>query len=151
MHRFAFVLAWIAAFVCSTGFVLADGKKGKLPHVEFDVDNKTVRVECEALNVDAPLEFFCCVAGTNEHESVLRTQAKPSDIEIGLLAIGLKPGQPITYHEATNKWSPPEGPPLHLSVEYQKDGKTITYPANRWLRDLKTKKSPPSFTWVFTG
>lgn len=151
MHRPAFVVAWIAALCFSTGYLLADGKKGKLPHVEFDVENKQVRVECEALNVDAPLEFFCCMAGTNEHESVLRTQAKPSDIQIGLLAIGLKPGRPITFSEALNKWSPPEGPPLHLSVEYEKGGKTLTYPANRWLRDLKTKKSPGSFTWVFTG
>jgi hypothetical protein len=151
MRRIILLAAFVISLCCSGPVSLADGKIGKLPHVEFDVANRQVRVECEALNVDAPLEFFCCVSGTNEHESVLRTPAKPSDIQVGLLAIGLKPGTPITYSEALNKWLPPQGPPLHISVEYQKDGKTLTYPANRWLRDIKTKKSPQAFTWVFAG
>ncbi|HWE03136.1 MAG TPA: YdjY domain-containing protein [Tepidisphaeraceae bacterium] len=151
MSRFALALTLIVSGWIGLPQALADAKKGKLPHVEFDPRTHQVRVECEALNVDAPLEFFCCEAGTNEHESVLRTSAKPSDIHIGLLAIGLKPGKPITYSEATNKWTPPQGPPLHLSVEYEKDGKTVTYPANRWLLNVKTHKSPPAFTWVFTG
>jgi hypothetical protein len=127
------------------------GKIGKLPHVEFDVEKKQVRVECEALAVNAPLEFFVCSAGTAEHEAVLRSQAKPSHIHTALLAIGLKPGQPLTFLEATKKWMPPQGPPLHITVEYEKDGKTVSYPAYRWLRDVKTKKEPRAFTWIFCG
>ncbi|HEX4793372.1 MAG TPA: YdjY domain-containing protein [Humisphaera sp.] len=126
-------------------------KIGHLPHVDFDVAKKQVRVECEALAVSAPLEFFCCVRGTNEHESVLRTEAMPSNIQTALLAIGLQPGAPITYNQAANKWIPPHGPPLHLSVEFDKDGKTISYPAYRWLRNQKTKQEPKAFTWVFAG
>jgi len=81
----------------------------------------------------------------------LRTEAKPSDIQVGLLAIGLQPGAPITYNQGANKWTPPHGPPLHLTVEYEKDGKTVTYPAYRWLRNQKTKQEPKAFTWVFAG
>jgi hypothetical protein len=151
MNRVAFALVFFVPLHVLLAPARAESKVGKLPHVEFDVAQRQVRVECEALNVDAPLEFFCCVTGTNEHESVLRTSAKPSDIQIGLIAIGLQPGKPITYSEALNKWTPPTGPPLHITLEYQKDGRTLTYPANRWLRNLTTKKSPPSFTWVYTG
>lgn len=129
----------------------SQGKVGHLNHVEFDVEKKVVRVECEALAVNAPLEFFCCVRGTNEHESVLRTEAKPSDIQIGLLAIGLKPGSPIRYNQAAQTWIPPQGPPLHITVEFQKDGKTVSYPGYRWLRNLKTKQEPKAFTWVYAG
>ena len=130
----------------------AADKIGKFPHVEFSVQRRQVRVECESLAVDAPLEFFCCLNGTNEHESVLRTQAKPSDIHTALLAIGLKPGQPLTFLEASRKWLPPQGPPLHISVEYtNKDGQTVSYPAYRWIRELKSKKEPKAFTWVFCG
>src|SRR6478672_3690078 len=117
-------------------------KVGHLKHVEFIPAKKQVRVECESLSVNAPLEFYCCLRGTNEHESVLRTDAKPSDIFTGLLAIGLKPGHPVTYDPEQKKWIPPQGPPLHISVEFQQDGKTISYPAYRWLRDIKTKKEP---------
>ncbi len=151
MRRFIFAFSFVLSLCCLGSGVFADPKKGKLPHVEFDVENRVVRVECEALNVEAPLEFFCCVTGTNEHESVLRTPAKPSDIQIALLAIGMKPGQPLRYSEALNKWLPPEGPPLHMTVEYEKDGKTVSYPAYRWLRNVKTKKSPAAFSWVYTG
>jgi hypothetical protein len=132
-------------------FVQAADKVGHLQHVDFDVEKKQVRVECEALAVQAPLEFFCCVRGTNEHESVLRTEARPSDIQIGLLAIGLQPGAPVTFNPAANQWIAPHGPPLHISVEFEKEGKTLAYPAYRWLRNLKTKKEPAAFTWVYAG
>src|SRR5688500_9427788 len=128
-----------------------DPKATKLPHVTFDANKKQVRVECEALRVEGPLEFFLCRAGTAEHEAVLRSKALPSHVHFALLAIGLNPGAPLTFVEATEKWLPPHGPPLSMSVEYEKDGKTVTYPAYRWLLDLKTKKEPKAFSWVFTG
>src|SRR5688572_17542859 len=80
------------------------GKIGKLPHLTFDATAKQVRADCEALNIDAPLEFFLVLAGTAEHEAVLRTSAKPSHIHAALLACGLKPGSPLTFVEATEKW-----------------------------------------------
>src|SRR3712207_9526854 len=44
-------------------------KLGKLPHITFDVKKKQVRVEAEALAVNAPLEFFMVTAGGPEHET----------------------------------------------------------------------------------
>lgn len=127
------------------------GKIGKLPHVTFDATRKQVRLDAEALAVDAPLEFFMVKAGTAEHEAVLRTPAQPAHIHAALLAVGLKPGQPLTYIEATEKWIPPQGPPLHVTVEWEKDGRTISYPAYRLIRDIKNKKEPKAFTWIFAG
>jgi hypothetical protein len=124
---------------------------GKLPHLEFDLDKKQVRVECEALDTTAPLEFLCCETGTNEYESLLRSSVIPSNLHTALLAIGLKPGSPVTYSEALKKLIPPSGPPLRISLEYEKDGKTIHSLAQHWLRDDKTKKEPPHFGWVFAG
>ena len=126
-------------------------KVGKLPHVTFDVPKRQVRVECEALGVEAPLEFFCVRVGGSEHESVLRTPAKPSDIHTALLALGLQPGRPVRYSEALNKWLPPQGPPLDISVEWEKDGKTVSVPAYRCMRDLKHKKEMKPLHWVFCG
>jgi hypothetical protein len=130
---------------------VAEQKVGKLPHVEFDTKNKQVRVECEMLAVDAPLEFFCCVKGTNDYEAMIRSQVKPSDLHLAMLAIGLKPGQPLQYSEATKRWIPPQGPPLQITMEYEKDGKVVSVPGWKWMRDAKTKKTAPAFTWVFTG
>lgn len=131
----------------------AEGKArvGKLPFVAFDAGRRQVRVECEALGVDAPLEFFCVRVGGSEHESVLRTPAKPSDIHTALLAIGLQPGKPVTYSEALNKWLPPQGPPLSISLEWEKDGKLVNVPAYRCMQDLKDKREMKPRHWVFCG
>ena len=126
-------------------------RKATFPFLSVDAKAKQVRVECEALRVENPLEFFLCVAGTTEHESVLRSKVKPSHLHAALLMIGLKPGQPVHFSEAANKWLPPHGPPLQLSVEFEKEGKAITLPANRLMRDVKSKKEMPPTTWIFTG
>lgn len=126
-------------------------KVGKLPHVTFDVAKKQVRVEGEALGVEAPLEFFCVLTNTSEHESVLRTPAKPSHIHTALLAIGLKPGRPVQYSESLKKWLPAQGPPLQVSLEWVKDGKPVSLPAYRCMRDIRTKKEMKPMSWIFAG
>ncbi|MBA3272303.1 MAG: hypothetical protein H0T11_00325, partial [Chthoniobacterales bacterium] len=124
----------------------------KLEHVTIDAPNRTVRVEAEMLGVEAPLEFFCVQSGTNEHESVLRSPVKASHLHLALLIIGLEPGSPLTYSDATKKWTPPHGPPLHIALEWTDDkGKAQSMPAYRAMRNLKTKEPMPALTWVFTG
>jgi hypothetical protein len=147
---FAVVAAGLPACFPPAGAAAA-GKTDKLPHVSLDLKKKQVRVECEALRVDAPLEFFLCRAGTAEHEAVLRSKALPSHVHVALLAVGLKPGAPLTFVEETEKWIPPHGPRLNMTVEFENDGKTVSYPAYRWLLDVKTKQEAKAFHWVFTG
>jgi hypothetical protein len=124
---------------------------GNLPHIQVDVGKKTVRMECEALAVTVPLEFVACVKGTSEHESVMRSEARPSHLHLALLIIGLTPGQGVHYDEEAKKWVPPSGAPMKLSVEFEKAGKLVTLPAEQTMRDIKTKKPMPPVTWVFTG
>jgi hypothetical protein len=101
--RHAWFLLLVICLVSVSRTTLADDvpkpRIGKLPHLEFDLDKKQVRVECEALDTAAPLEFFCCETGTNEYESLLRSSVTPSNLHTALLAIGLKPGSPVTYSE----------------------------------------------------
>jgi hypothetical protein len=129
----------------------AAGKVGKLPFLTFDTRTKQVRIECETLGVEAPLEFFAVVNNGPEHETVVRSKVKPSDLHTALLALGLKPGAPVSYSKAADKWLPPHGPPLHIYMEYLKEGKLVSEPASRWMRDIKTKKLMPRTTWIFAG
>ncbi len=124
---------------------------GKLAHIAVDVKAKEVRVDCEAVKADYPLEFLAVVTNTNEYEAIVRTDARPSDFHLALLMIGLKPGQPVRYSDATKAWLPPTGPPVDVWFEYQKDGQSVKVPAYRWMRDVKTKKEAPPMAWVFTG
>jgi hypothetical protein len=124
---------------------------GKLQHIRVDVKRRQVRVDAETLAVDAPLEFFCVTSGTNEHESVIRTPAKPANIHLALVMIGLEPGAPVQYSEATKTWLPPHGPPLQITMEYEQNGKAVSVPAYRWMRDIRTRKPMPPLTWIFAG
>jgi hypothetical protein len=124
---------------------------GKLPHVRVDVKTRQVRVDAETLAVDAPLEFFAVMNGTSEHESVVRSPAKPSNVHLGLVMLGLEPGSPVQFSEATKQWLPPHGPPLRITMEYEQDGKPVSVPAYRWMREIKTKRPMPPMTWIFAG
>ena len=110
-----------------------------------------MRVDCTAVKADYPLEFLAVATHANDYESVVCTDAKPSDLHLALLMIGMTPGSPVRYVEATNTWLPPSGPAVDIAFEYQKDGKAVRVPAYRWMRDVKTKKEAAPMTWVFTG
>src|SRR5688572_16728374 len=124
---------------------------GRFPFLEIDTRARQVRVECEALSVDTPLEFFLCLAGTVEHESVLRSKVRPSHLHAALLMLGLEPGQPVHFSESAKKWLPPHGPPLQIAARFERDGKPVTLPAYRLMRDIKSKREMPPLTWIFAG
>ena len=124
---------------------------GRFPFLEVDARNRIVRVECEAIHVNNPLEFFLCAAGTNEHESVLRSKVKASHLHGALLMIGLEPGEPVRFSEALDKWLPPHGPPLSIVAEFERDGQPQRIPAYRLMRDIASKREMPPMTWIFAG
>ena len=126
----------------------------EFPSVVADVARRQVRVACDALAVTAPLEFFCVARGGPEHESVLRTAAKPSHVHAALLLLGLEPGAPTRYDPAANKILPPTGPRLRISCEWtDAAGQTRRAPAAALMRDVRTKRPMPAgaATWVFAG
>lgn len=125
--------------------------EGRLPHIQVDVQHKRVRVECQAVNADAPLEFVVCLAGTKEYESLLKTRAKPSHLHLGLLMAGLTPGKPVRFDEKQNKVLAPEGTALKLTCEFQFKGKTVAIPASRLMCNQKTREEMPDSSWVFAG
>ena len=146
---FAIVLASLNA--CAISQPATQPAAQNLPHIRVDVKARQVRVDCQMLGVEAPLEFFCVLSGTNEHESVLRTSAKPSNIHLALLMLGMEPGEPVKYSEAAKKWMPPHGPPLSITIEFQKDGKLVRMPATRLMRSIRTKEPMPPHAFIFAG
>lgn len=124
----------------------------RFPGVTIDRAQRQIRVECQALVIDAPLEFVCVTNGGPEHESILRTPAKPSHIHAGLLMLGQEPGSPMKFSEAKQSWSPPFGPPIRVSVEFKNAaGEQVRLPAEKLMRHVRTKKSPETITWIFAG
>ena len=117
----------------------------------IDREKGQVRVLCQALRVDMPLEFFCVLWGTADHESVLRTRVKPSDIHAALLALGLEPGSPLRFLPQSKTWLPPTGPPVAVFVEWEHEGRFHREPAGRLMKDLETGQPMPHRPFVFSG
>jgi len=151
--------SFVIAMLCTGALAFADEPatqpssqpSASPPHVQIDVKNKQIRVECQAVDVKAPLEFFCVLRGGPEHETVLRTQVRPSAIHFGLLALGLTPGEPAHYVQATDTWYPPTGPGLKIDCEFERNGVKTTVPAYRMMRSMKTHAEMPPVAWVFDG
>jgi hypothetical protein len=124
---------------------------GNLPHIQIDVKNKQLRIDCYTVAADYPLEFLAVMTNTNEYEAIVRSDARPSDLHLALLMLGLTPGHPLQYSQSEDKWYPPTGPLIRIYFEYQEAGKTIRIPAYQWMRDITTKQPPTTFDWCFTG
>jgi len=112
-----------------------------------DVNAKVCLRECEFL------EMFACTPDTREHESILVLEAAPSTIHLGLLLLGLEPGNPMTYDKTVD---PPKlvhatGPKVEVFVVYTVNENEREVPANRWVRDTKTGQIMEGNTWLFTG
>jgi hypothetical protein len=149
------LLIFTVVLAVGVSLCLAEGAGGrstdKMPFLHVDVAARRVAIDCETVAAQAPLEFFCVVRGGPEHETIFRTNAKPSHVHLALLMIGLTPGKPVHYVEAAEKWLPPEGPTLQISVQYEKEGKSITFPAWKLIRAIQSKKTMPPLNWIFTG
>ena len=98
-----------------------------------------------------PLELLACSPKTREHESILVVDARPLHVYQALGLIGLAPGSPSRFDEASRKSIPPSGEPTVVEVRFRLAGGEQTVPAEKWLLDVKTKQSPESLNWVFAG
>jgi hypothetical protein len=126
------------------------------------VDRVAGYVEVDATVVlrDAPwLELLACTPGSREHESILTVAAKPSEIHLALLILGLEPGSPMgravrpatATSPATETVVPPSGSLVRVSLVYESDGKSIEIPPSAWVRDRRKEAKPIDDLWVFAG
>jgi hypothetical protein len=120
---------------------------GKNVWVEIRGDQRRVLVAAYVCLREGQLEEFLCRRFTKEHESILAADIDARDVHQALILTGVEPGSPAEFEPV---FKPARGPRIKVTVEYQKDGKTITAPAQEWLREIE-KKKPMTADWVFAG
>jgi hypothetical protein len=120
---------------------------GKDLAFEIDGDQRRVIATAAVVLRQGQLEGLLCRKNTKEHEYILATQADARQIHAALVVAGAKPGSPVQFQP---KFKPAHGTTIKISLQYQKDGKTVTVPAQQWVRDVKTKKDL-DIDWVFAG
>ncbi len=111
------------------------------------------------------LEVIACPRDTKEHESLLVTDVKPSQVHAGLLLIGLVPGAPghVGWKDNAPVRVPPTGPTVDITFRFtDSDGKTVEARPQDWIINAtdgrpmlgRTGTNPvPESTsrWLFAG
>ena len=118
-------------------------------NISFEVEGEERRVVVSAYVVlrEGRLEGLLCRKNTKEHEYIIAADVDAREIHTALLVAGAKPGSPVKFQP---KFVPANGAGIKVRLQYQQDGKTVTVPAQQWIRDVKTKKDLDS-DWVFAG
>lgn len=132
----------------------APAKTPDFKNMKVDMAKRYVDVEAVICLTKGPLEDFATVPSAKEYESVIALHARPSQIHLALLLLGLKAGSPgsweykdkqVIAHNAT-------GSRLRLTLLYKdKDGKEVEKPATDFVRDMKSHKHPAKDIFVFAG
>jgi hypothetical protein len=104
------------------------------------------------------VELLACVHGSKDYESVLALDCQPYDLHLGLLAIGLEPGRPVSgelefYHigKRQEQGEPLRGPTVLVWVQWKDKKGTVRHRAEELVLNVKTKKTMEQAGWVFVG
>ncbi|MFO0970669.1 MAG: YdjY domain-containing protein, partial [Gemmataceae bacterium] len=91
---------------------------------------RRVRVSAYVCLRMGQLEQFLTRKRTKEHEAILAADVDARDIHTALLLAGAEAGSPVRFDP---KYQPARGQEIRVLVEYEKDGKKITHPAQQWI------------------
>jgi hypothetical protein len=133
------------------------------PRVVHPFEGVTVIPDVHEVHVDSVscldegyLEQIACSPHTREHESLVVTKVRPSEVHAALLMAGLSPGSPGRWIYETDSYSviAPKGDSVDVFVRYANvQGSKIEEPVQNWMREVtKTGFLPfPPGVWVFGG
>lgn len=140
------------------------GAKEVFPNIRVDTSKRTVEfdgiVPIDAHDPRAPqvfLEVVCCTPDSKEHESIVMTRARPSQVHAALLLIGLKPGATGHWDMEGDALRPvqPTGDPVKITISYlDAAGHELSFTPEEMIVDSKTGalfgKTVPA-RWLFAG
>jgi hypothetical protein len=120
---------------------------GKNVFLEVQGDKRRVLVNAYVCLREGQLEQLMCRKRTKEHEAILAADADARQMHLALVAAKAEPGSPVQF---SPKFQVARGTRIKVSLQYEDNGKLVTVPAQRWVRNAKTKKDL-DVDWVFAG
>ena len=128
-----------------------------LPHMTIDTSKRQIVLQSNVCLRQGMLELLVCSFGSKEHESILNTQVRPSDLHAALLLLGLRPGMPAQWFQMGDqppRAIPPRGAALDIRLRWRDadtDGEVHDVSAGQWLRQVGPTEAVSPDTWIFVG
>lgn len=120
----------------------------KTDEIWLDLPGKRVVVGGTIALAEGEIEVFACPKGSKEHEAIVATRCPARLVHAGLLAVGLEPGNPVSFDP---EYVAAKGPRVSVSVRWKDaDGTWHERPAQELIRNTKTGE-PLAADWVFAG
>lgn len=130
-----------------------------MPGITFDREAGFIDLDATVIGHGCEwLELVACTPGSREHEALVTIDAKPSDLHLALLLLGMEPGTPQTGVRGHEGWTivPPTGPKVDLQFALtteQGQGERLV-PVESWVFDRATDAPLVDHLdggWIFTG
>jgi hypothetical protein len=139
------------ASVTSTNLPLKSIGPGlfELGLVQLDKSRRTVSFPAVVNMKEGNLEYLVVAATGKTHESLLRTEAQPQDIQLALLLLGAKGAGTNALPEDPAK--PLPGDRVEVQFSWKSDGQEIRRPADEFVLDVKAKAAMSPGGWIYNG
>ena len=121
----------------------------ELGKVRLDSQRRTLTFPAILNQEKGPVEYLLVGSQGKIHESVLRTEAAPYHIHLGMLLLGAK-GAPKDY-VPRGLPQPPPGDPIRITVTWGKTGQRKTVPAESLVLDQDAKTAMAAGEWTYNG
>lgn len=102
-------------------------------------------------HLQGAVEYLICGRAGKAYESIIVVNATAKDIHGALDKLGVKPGIPPGYDMERDEPTPPTGPTVVISVEWQDGNETREVRAEDLLFNVKTQKSMKHVAWIYSG
>lgn len=129
----------------------------QLKEIEINTRLKTVTFPCTVNMTSGLIEVVLCRPEGKTHESLLKTNITPVELQTALLLLGLDPVNEVPENESEEDPLSPyksietPGDSLRIWVEPDSGGKTERKPVEYFIRDERTEKDLPPCSWLFRG
>lgn len=155
---------WLACSLLAGTVVAAPSPDTLAPHptgsvirlgdIELRTDSRTIRFPAEVNLTNQVIEYVLVTEDGKTHESLLRTPARPTDLQVAFLLLGVKP-----QSESRRTHRPlavRAGSRVEVGVEWQENGVGRTNQVSDWIGLATGKSGGPVRgagipVWAYTG
>ncbi len=117
--------------------------------VTLDKSNRTVRFPGSVNLRDETVEYAVVHKTGKTHESIFTTEARPQDIHVAMLLLGVKPV--MTRSFGADGKAPPLGEKVWIEATWTNNGVRARFAMEELVMNKQTQKTMSSGEWIYNG